>query len=306
LNVSDNHIAPDAWRAFRNADARLRLRRLDVSGTALANISLGPVLDSAAVENLESLEINRCGSARVNLDVVAKSRFWSQARELRVHGGTIPASTLEPLCESAGSPGLRLLDLADNYVRTDGVRMLCEAAWAGELTCLVLSRNYLDDESLTVLADSGRFAKLRTLHLAFNNFDQDRSEGEIITDAGIRRLAAAPSLARLRVLTLSFTGVSDRSVDVVLNAPHWRLSGLGLDGCDLSADAVRILAESPRLSRLQWLNLASNPRLSGDVLMPLAESPYLSRLCELDVGNVYIGWRTLEALQARLGPRLSH
>ena len=184
--------------------------------------------------------------------------------------------------------------------------MLCDAPWAGGLTWLALSRNYLDDESLTVLADASRFTKLRTLHLAHNNFDQDRSEGEIITDAGVRRLSAAPSLSRLRVLTLGFTGVSDASVDVVLNAPHWRLSGLGLDGCDLSPEAVRILAGSPRLGRLQWLSLASNPRLSGDALLPLAESPYLSRLCELDVGGVYVGERTLAALRARLGPRLSH
>jgi hypothetical protein len=157
-----------------------------------------------------------------------------------------------------------------------------------------------------VLAFSGRFTKLRTLHLAHNNLDQDRSDGEVITDTGVRRLAAAQSLAGLRVLTLGFTGLTDRSVDVVLNAPYWRLSGLGLDGCDLSPDAVRMLAASPRLARLNWLSLASNPRLSGDALLPLAESPYLSRLCDLDVGGVYVGERTLAALRERLGPRLSH
>jgi uncharacterized protein (TIGR02996 family) len=306
LDISDNPIAPDAWRAFRQADPGMRLKRLDVSGTPLAGIALEPMLGSPALEELDDLEMNRCGSARKNMEVVARSAYWTRAVRFRAHGGTIPASTLEPLCKSDGSPHFRLLDLADNYLRTEGVRMLCNAPWAGGLTWLALSRNYLDDESLTEFAFSGRFTRLRTLHLAHNNLDQDRSDGEVITDTGIRRLAAAQSLAGLRLLTLGFTGLTDRSVDVLLNAPYWRLSGLGIDGCDLSPDAVRMLAASPRLARLNWLNLGSNPRLSGDALLPLAESPYLSRLCELNVGGVYVGERTLAALRGRLGPRLSY
>jgi uncharacterized protein (TIGR02996 family) len=305
LDISDNHIAPDAWRAFATANPRMRLQRLNVSGTPLANTSLRPILDAKCLEPLEVLEINRCGSARVNMEVIAGSRFWTQAKELHAHGGTIPASTLEPLCAAIGPPCLRILDLADNYVRTEGVKLISEAPWAGSLTCLMLSRNYLDDESLKELADCGRFTKLRTLHLAHNNLDQDRSDGEVITDTGVRRLAATPSLANLRLLTLGFTGVTDRSVDVLLHAPYWRLSGLGLDGCDLSSETVHILAQSPRLARLNWLNLAANPRLSGDALLPLAESPYLSRLCRLDVGGVYVGEKTMAALQERLGSRLS-
>jgi uncharacterized protein (TIGR02996 family) len=305
LDISDNPIAPDAWRAFRPGRTGMRLRRLDVSGTPLAGISLEPLLDSPTLEELSELEMNRCGSARKNMEVLAASGFWTRATHLRAHSGTIPASTLEPLCRSAGPPGLRLLDLADNYLRTEGVRMLCEAPWSGSLTWLALSRNYLDDESVAVLADSGRFTKLRTLHLAHNNLDQDRSDGEEITHRGAAALAAAPSLASLRVLTVSFTGITDRSVEMLLDAPYWRLSGLGLGGCGLSPDVVRMLAGSPRLARLQWLDLSGNPRLSGAALLPLAESPHLSRLCELDVGSICADEKTRQALRGRLGPRLS-
>ncbi|MGL6094958.1 MAG: hypothetical protein ACRC7O_04025, partial [Fimbriiglobus sp.] len=213
--------------------------------------------------------------------------------------------TLEPLTRSAGPPALRLLDLSANYLRTDGVAMLAAAPWAGSLTWLGLSQNYLDDNALRVLAGSGRFGKLRTLHLSRNNTDQFRSDGEEITDFGVAVLAAARSLANLRVLTLSYTGITDRSVGVVLNAPHWRLSGLGLGGVGLTEIAARELAESPRLARLNWLDLSGNPGLSGAALLPLAESPYLSRLCELDIGGVYADDRVRAALRARLGPRLS-
>jgi uncharacterized protein (TIGR02996 family) len=304
LDVSSNHIGPDAWRAFHHCPTGMRLDRLDVAGTSLAGISLERLLEAPALEQLTRLDMSRCGSARMNMEVVAKSGFWSRAVEFRVRQGTVPASTLEPLCQSPGSPALRVLDLGDNYLRTEGVRLLCEAPWAGGLTYLSLSRNYLDDESVEALARSGRFPRLRTLHLAYNNLDLDRGEGEEITHRGAVALAAAPSLANLRVLSLSYTGVTDRSVELLLDAPHWRLFGLGLAGCDLSPAAVRVLAGSPRLARLRWLDLSGNPRLSGSALLPLAESPYLSRLCELHVGNVYADERTRQALRGRLGPRL--
>ncbi len=306
LDVSDNPIAPDAWRAFVRADPAIRLERLDVSGTPLAGISLERVLGSKACENLKQLEMNRCGSARANMVTVANSRFWTQATELRAHGGTIPASTLEPLCLVHGPPSLRLLDLDDNYLRTEGVRMLCEAPWADGLTWLSLSRNYLDDVSLQVLAQSGRFRHLNTLHLSHNNLDLDETEGEAITHLGVRSLVESACFAKLRILTLANTGIADRSVEAILNEASWRLSGLGIASCALRADTARMIAASPRLARLNWLDLSNNRLLGGDALLPLAESPYLSRLCELDIGGISVSDKVRNALRERLGVRLSN
>ena len=305
LDVSDNPIAPDAWRAFVRADPAIRLERLDVTGTPLAGISLERVLGSRACENLKQLEMNRCGSARANMVTVANSRFWTQATELRAHGGTIPASTLEPLCLVQGPPSLRVLDLDDNYLRTEGVRMLCEAPWADGLTWLSLSRNYLDDVSLQALAQSGRFRHLNTLHLSHNNLDLDEAEGEAITHIGIRRLVESACFANLRILTLANTGIADRSVEAILNEASWRLSGLGIASCALRADTARMIATSPRLARLNWLDLSNNRLLGDDALLPLAESPYLSRLCELDIGGISVSDKVRNVLRERLGPRLS-
>jgi uncharacterized protein (TIGR02996 family) len=306
LDISDNPIAPDAYLAFQQCHPNMRLDKLDVSGTPLAGISLEPLLNAASLQSLTKLEMNGCGSARRNMEVLSRSAFWNQATELRAHSGTIPASTLEPLWQSAGPPGLRLLDLADNYLRTEGVRMLCEAPWAGSLTWLALSRNYLDDESCEVLAKSGRFTNLRTLHLAHNHFTQDGADGEQITSRGVMALAEAPSLANLRLLTLSYTGITDAAVDVVVNAPFWRLFGLGIGGCNLSPTAVRTLANSPRLRRFTWLDVSHNRRLGGQTLRPLAESPYLSRMCELDCGGIDIADDVRAIFRERLGPRFSH
>ncbi len=306
LDISDNPIAPDAYRGFRQCHPNMRLDKLDVSGTPLAGISLEPLLNAASLQNLTKLEMNGCGSARRNMEVLSRSAFWNQATELRAHSGTIPASTLEPLCQTAGPPGLRLLDLADNYLRTEGVRLLCDSPWTGSLTWLALSRNYLDDESCEVLAKSGRFTHLRTLHLAHNNVRQEGADSEQITTRGVISLAEASSLANLRLLTLSYTGITDAAVDVAVNAPFWRLFGLGVGGCDLSPAAVRMLANSPRLNRFTWLDISHNPRLRGQALRPLAESPYLSRMCELDCGGIDIADDVRAIFRERLGPRFSH
>jgi uncharacterized protein (TIGR02996 family) len=304
LDVSANPLTPNAYRAFAGAPPEMRLESLDVSGTPLAGISLEPLLDTPSCESLTKLEMNGCGSARRNMEVLSRSRFWTQATHLRAHSGTIPASTLEPLCGSSGPPALRLLDLADNYLRTEGVRMLCDAPWSEPLTWLALSRNYLDDDSLRALANS-RLRDLRTLHLAHNNLTQDRSDGELVTDIGVSWLTDSPVLANLRLLTLGYTGISDRSVELVLKRAHWRLFGLGIAGNNLTGETVRILATSPRLSRLVWLDLSGNPRLGGRELLPLAESPHLSRLCELDCGGIPMADEVRSAFRERLGPRFS-
>jgi uncharacterized protein (TIGR02996 family) len=306
LDISDNPIAPDAYRAFQQCHPNMRLDKLDVSGTPLAGISLEPLLNARSLQSLTKLEMNGCGSARRNMEVLANSAFWSQATELRAHSGTIPASTLEPLCGSAGPPALRLLDLADNYLRTEGVRMLCDSPWAGSLTWLALSRNYLDNESCEVLAKSGRFTNLRTLHLAHHNGRQEGSDGEVISDRGVMALAGHPSLANLRLLTLSHTGITAAAVDHAVNGPHWQLFGLGVSGCNLGSTTAKMLAASPRLARLVWLDISDNPQLGGQALRPLAESPYLSPMCELDCGGIAIDDDVRAIFRERLGTRFSH
>lgn len=304
LDVSGNPLTPNAYRAFTGAPPEMRLDSLDVSGTPLAGISLEPLLATRATETLTKLEMNGCGSARANMEVLSRSRFWTRATQLRAHSGTIPASTLEPLCGSSGPLALRLLDLADNYLRFEGVHLLCDAPWSGSLTWLALSRNYLEDDACERIANS-RLKNLRTLHLSHNNPTLDGAEGEAITDVGVSKLVHGRTLANLRLLTLSYTGITDIAVGWLLNAAPWRLFGLGIAGNDLSSSAAVTLARSPNLQRLTWLDISGNPALRGRALLPLAESPYLSRMCELDCGGIDMAPEVRQAFRERLGPRFS-
>lgn len=304
LDIRDNHLEPDAWDAFRNV--RCRLRKLDLSGTPLGAISLAAVLGQEALAELRVLNLSRCGSAMANIQALAESRYWSQAEELRMQGATIPPHSLDPLFASQGPKLLRLLDVSENYFRDAGIHGLCNATWPASLEWLDLRRNYLTDESLRLIASCPNFSRLRTLHLSGNNnYEQEGAAIEDrITDAGVRALGESPYLANLRVLTLSRTEITSAGLKSLVASPCLRLRGLGLEGCRLDADAVHLLAESPALARLEWIDLGGQPSLCGDGLKPLALSDYLSPLCELDIHGCHADDETRTALRERLGHRL--
>jgi hypothetical protein len=308
LRIPGNPLGGDAWRAFHELPGA-NLRQLDVSGTAVAAEGLASLLGAPCLAGLTALSLDADNETddreQRDLEAVARSPFWQQAEELRLHDIFCTGPLLDPLCRASGPRGLRILDLGDTALRTEGVRRLCAAPFADSLVWLDLCRNYLDDEALAALADSGRFRRLRQLDLRTNGPQLAGHTGERITDAGVERLAAAPSLARLRRLNLHATAISARGVDALLNGPHWKLSGLDVGGCDLSPDVVPVLAKSPRLARLTDLSLGFNPRLKGKALLPLAESPYLSSLCRLAVNGPSLGGAVNDLLRQRLGRRLN-
>ena len=305
LDIRDNPIEPDGWDAFRMA--KCRLRELDLSGTPLGGISLDDVLRWDSTAELRSLHLNRCGSAMANIRALAASRFWTQAEELRMQQATVPERALGPLFTSPGPSNLRILDVAQNYFRAEGVAGLCNARWADALTWLDLSSNYLTDEALRMLASCGRFTQLRTLHLSYNNTELEGADPiDRLTDAGVRALAESPLLANLRLLAVRGTDVTASEIDALLNSPNWRLTSLGLSMNNTPEEAIRVLAASPRLARLTWLDLSHTYGLiGGNWLLPLAESKYLSPLCELDIRGCHPDPGVRDALRQRLGRRLS-
>ncbi len=305
LDLSYNPTSGDVWQSFRTADSTMRLKTLNLANTSVAHSHLEPLLASPVLADLTDLDISNCSSTRENVEILVDSAYWQHARRLWTSVGKITADALEPLVQSPGPSGLRVLDLSHNELRTEGVRRLAESAWAGSLTWLGLTNNTLDDEAARVLGHSGAFAQLRTLHLAQNWGDRRYPGSGLLTNRAAVYLANAPSLANLQVLTVSHAAMTEAGIEALLNGPHWRLSGLGLSAVELSEASVAILANSPRLARLQWLDLSRNRGLEGSALKVLAESPYLSRLCELDIGYIGVDDATRDRLRDRLGHRLS-
>jgi uncharacterized protein (TIGR02996 family) len=319
LDLHGNPIDADAHGAFRTA--RFRLRELDLSGTPLGGAALDQLLGCASLAELRSLRLNGCGVTAPNVRALAASRFWAQAEELRMQHGMawnpelaedeVPAeadpASLTPLLAAPGPKNLRVLDVAGSGLRDPGVALLCHVAWAASLTYLDLSQNYLSDQALVEIARSGRFKNLRALHLNFNSpYHLPGATGtEAVTDAGLRALADCPALANLRVLSVSGTRITAAGVGAVLNSPHWRLSELRLAQCQLRRDVIDVLVDSPRLARLEVLDLSRNDEIDMSDLEPLAESEYLSPRTALDVRGVYAENPAVPvALRERLGNRL--
>jgi Leucine-rich repeat (LRR) protein len=316
LDLSGNQI--DAGEAFRSA--HFRLRELDISGTQLGATGLDRLLGSPSLADLRVLRLNRCGSTTANMQTLAASPFWAQAEELHMEQGMgwhdefaedeapaeVEPTSLTPLLTATGSKTLRVLDVSGTGLRDAGVALLCQAAWTESLTDLDLSQNYLSDAALAEIARSNRFRNLRRLHLNFNSpyHLEGASGSEMITDAGLRALADSPHLANLRVLSLSGTRITAAGVEAVLNSPHWRLSGLRLSQCQLRSNVIDVLVNSPRLARLELLDLSANDDIEMSDLEPLAESEYLCPLTVLHVRGLYAENPTIaSALRERLGHR---
>lgn len=300
LDLADTELAPAARPGF--VRSRPALASLDLSGTPLAAFALEPLLASPALAGLRDLSISRCGSAANVVRALHGSPFWRQATALRLADGTVPTRLIEPLFAADGPAGLRTLDLSNNYLYDAGVADLCGATWAGNLTWLGLTSNYLTDDAAERVARSGRFPHLRTLHLSYNHTRDDDFAGSI-SDRGVVALASSPGLANLRTLALTGVSLTAAGVDALVNGPFWQLAGLGLGHCDLTPEAVRVLAASPGLARLSFLDLKWNQELGGDALRPLAESPYLSPLLELEVRGTGAGGGVCAELRRRLGHR---
>ncbi len=301
LDVSYNPLAADAYREFVAASPELKLRHLDVSGTALCGPTLSNLLASRCCETLTGLAIN---NAEPYLSDLVGTPYWGQAVDLSLHRCGVRDTAFERLAKSAGPPALRSLDLGDNRLGPDGVRWLCAAQWARSITWLNLAACALDFHSIWHLAQPGVFPQLRTLHLGHNNADNSGDENHVVGDDALEALVGCPTLRRLRVLSLTLNPVTDVGVELLMNAPHFTLSGLGLSGTQITAEGVRTLAMSPRLARLNWLDLSDNASLHSDALLPLAESPYLSPLCDLDISRTGASMTVRDLLRQRLGRRL--
>jgi uncharacterized protein (TIGR02996 family) len=322
LDLSDNPFGADAWDGFRAA--HFRLRELDLSATALGRSGLDRLLGCAALADLNQLRLDRLIHTSVaNVRALAASRFWSQAEELRMsfavgleedlnpavdeappEAGPV---SLDPLFDVPGPKNLRVLNLAGNLIRDGGMARLCRAPWAGSLTYLDLLHNDISDDALRELVQSGCVKQLRALDLGFNIPEQPGSVGmqHPITDAGICALAECPDLANLRVLSLGGTSITAAGVEAVLNSPHWRLSRLSLPNCQLRPNVIDVLASSPRIARLESLDLSENDALSGRELLPLAESPYLSPRTALNATGIRCSAEVRDVLRQRLGRRFS-
>jgi len=103
------------------------------------------------------------------------------------------------LADCAALRKVSFLDLSNNHLRDQGVKLLANSAHIGNLEGLNLSSVGLGDGGARALAESTQLVGLRELYLCDNR----------ITRAGFRALADTPLVRQLETLSLRFNDCAD-------------------------------------------------------------------------------------------------
>ncbi len=296
--------------ALRAAHPALRLRELR-GRMHSTPAQLADLLALPALAGLHSLGFGATTGDWAGADygrALAGSAYWGQARRLALESLLENDDEMLAPLGSPGGPALAELSLDSSRAGASALEMIAAAPWTRFLTHLNLTQFSGADPALGLLAAPGGLGHLRRLYVrqrypigGIGNYYALR----VLSESEACALVRWPTLARLRVLSLHNLRVDPGAVEALVVSPPWRLSGLGLCGCDLPAEAGAVLAKSPALARLEYLNLSRCGNLSGEALLPLAESPHLSPLCEVDLTGCRPSNRVRAVFAERLGKRFA-
>lgn len=225
--------------------------------------------------------------------VVQSRAFWRLTafayRDERRGGAMV-----NELTRLADPPPFERLDLAGNRIAAGSLTRLIAAPTLATVKALDLSDNNLSAEGMRVLAGA-RLPLLRRLRLV-----HVWPEGD-----GVRALAEAELLKQLRSLDLSGNNLGPHAGEVLAGSPFGaNLQVLDLGHNRLGDEGALALANSTRLTNLLYLDLADNV-IEDTGAEGLARSPALDGLIVLDLSGNIISEQGRALLQDRFGERVT-
>jgi len=181
----------------------------------------------------------------------------------------------------------RELDFHQNTLGVNGVRVLVQRFRGEALEVLDIGSSGVGVEGVRHLLDEGHYPKLWSLGL--------RRSG--LSERAAAAIAATPNLPALRVLDLSYNGISGDGL-VALFGSQLPITDLDLSATGLGDDTVALLAGSPLARRLVVLDLAGNGITErGATALAAGEWPALRQLV---LSSNPIGKRMTAAIRERL------
>jgi uncharacterized protein (TIGR02996 family) len=145
---------------------------------------------------------------------------------------------------------LRVLSLANNMIGDKGVAALADGPWPRRLRVLRLGHNDFGKRGLATLARPGAFPELTTLDLS-------ASLNHEATPEDVTRFLTELGLPRLRHLSLLRCRVDDAGVKALAANPTLaNLTSLDLGSCPAGRAGAKALFESANLRRLVTLKLS--------------------------------------------------
>lgn len=185
---------------------------------------------------------------------------------------------------------LTTLDLCGNSIGVDGVAAILGSATFEQLEVLKLAENPLGDEGVALLCESTCLSG-----------DLTRTG---LSDDGVRRLASAPQLSRIKELSLSDNKIESKGACHLALSPFVEeLEYLNLGRCRIGPEGLAAIATSPTLSRLKEINLAHSGGDSASLEL-LSRASWFEQLEVLDLSYCNVDDRGLRAMTQATMPRL--
>jgi Ran GTPase-activating protein (RanGAP) involved in mRNA processing and transport len=218
------------------------------------------------------------------------------------------APRIEDAITSSLEANSTTLKLSGKYYSTDEITLLAQSIQVREVLILNLEDNQIGDEALKILSESNHLLKLEVLKLGVN----------FITDEGIKEWANSSkvTLKNIKSLSLSDNKLTDDSlVDLVKssNFPQlesldigWMEAGnktamaigtsdnlfclkkLDLERSYVDAEGIRLLIDSKVAENLEELNLAAN-KFGDEGVRIIAGASKLKNLKVLNLSQNMIG-----------------
>jgi uncharacterized protein (TIGR02996 family) len=258
---------------------------LDLKANYLNEDGVRALAEFSPLENLISLDIGINLLLAAGVAALLKPGAFGNLANLGLSGNRLSPDGAQVL--AARLPALRKLsslDLESTDLGDAGVNALLEAEELPSLTSLNLDKNSIGPAGARALADSDLAARLSVLHLGNNSLENEGAEAL----AGFR---GTPS-----VLGLRGNGIKARGARLLAQSPRMRkLAFLDLRYNGIGLDGARSLAESPHLGSLVALNLADN-HVGDNGARALAGSATLAGLCSLGLRSNSIGPAGAQAL----------
>lgn len=267
---------------------------------------------------LGKLIVTDCALGDDGLDAIAGLVSGSpQLEQLCLNGNSISTLPMSFTMVVAGSPSLRVLDLARNQLDGGAIQgLLKELRKNQTLHVLNLSSNPLGVDGAqglgALLRENGSLTRLfiedagidsEACEKVFEGLDHGRSGLHLLSLGRNAQLGFVPPLrsgrsASLEVLNLDRTTIAPEAI-VMLLCHRSPLVELSLRSCGLSDVAVAMFAGTEGFAGLERLDLSGNP--VGDAcLYVILETCAMSGLKCLDVSHTAIGkdglWRIACAL----------
>ncbi len=222
--------------------------------------------------------------------------LWRRLQSLSLNNNNFGSGNRMQLLD-ADMPELRSLSLRNNRLWPEAVQALAETRVAAQLTRLDLSGNPVGDDGVIVLASHASFTGLEELILR----SDELPEQECISFAGALAIADSSTLTSLTTLNLESHSIQDgglsaiagRLIDEMLIELDVSYNHIGVDG----DEGIEALTAWRHRGRLRRLNLAGNV-VSAHGAAELANWPRVSGMDWIDLRQISLDRSSRDVLEA--------